>query len=66
MTQTDGRTDRQTDGFSALYNGIYSTYNTFAAILTANTALPQFSLPITGDAFHHLGQAYPLYNGQGP
>ena len=33
----------------------------FAAILTANTALPLSSLAVTGYAFHYLGNIHSLY-----
>ena len=38
----------------------------FAAILTANTALPQSSLAVTGNGFSYLGHVFTLYQRQGP
>ena len=38
----------------------------FAAMLTANNiALPNYSLEVTGNAFHYLGHAHLLIDGKG-
>ena len=37
----------------------------FAAILTADTALPYCSLAVTGYTFCYLGHAHAIYDGKG-